>query len=145
MQIGEHHFKGFLGSPFDPPLGCHLNNDGVPFRLQQLFIAVRERFVVLDHQNLGSWRLHESCSTGNTIRNVVPTSIFVSKSSDPRCVSTIRSAIESPRPDPPALVVKNGSKSRSCTSCGMPRPVSSTSMTTTSAGCLSSSAVSRRA
>ena len=42
----------------------------------------------------------------------------------PRCASISRLAVGNPRPDPRALVVKNGVKIFSCISEGMPGPLS---------------------
>src|SRR5260221_13185588 len=109
MEIGDNNVKQFSSGPLDSPLGRHFNGDSISFRFEHLFVCGGQNLFVLNHQNRSSRFLHVSCSTGSTIRKVVPTPIFVSKSSSPPCLSTSCSTTERPRPVPPFLVVKNGS------------------------------------
>src|SRR5262249_21704072 len=67
-----------------------------------------------------------ACRVGTRIRTVVPAPGEVSSSIAPPCAVTTWWLIARPRPVPPptSLVVKNGSKTRSTTSGGIPGPSS---------------------
>src|SRR5262249_5651195 len=87
----------------------------------------REALLVVDDHHP---RSAHGWSAGNSRVNVAPWPGSLSKRMLPPCSSTMRWTIESPRPVPSALVVKNGSKMRARTSAGMPGPSSFTESTT---------------
>src|SRR2546429_10026464 len=85
--------------------------------------------VVFDQQHVG-WKTHFGSSFVNTMQKDVPWFNCVRNRSTPPCFCTMRAAIAKPSPVPPALVLKNWSNNRGCTSDDRPLPVSSTSRMT---------------
>ena len=84
---------------------------------------------------LGRWNITVNCIAPGVIPTdatlkVVPRLRCVKYWMKPPCFSTMRAAIERPKPVPPSLVEKNGSKMRSMISGGMPVPVSPISIIT---------------
>src|SRR5262249_17497078 len=94
--------------------------------------------VVLDQQNLAAWHVplprHRLPAIGSVKKNRLPLPRLLSTQSLPPCISTNFLASASPRPVPSGLSALplvltwwNSRKMRSCSSTGIPGPVSPTS------------------
>ena len=82
---------------------------------------VADGFVVVDDGDTGGGGTGHRC-LGKVNVNMAPPCGPGAWPMRPPCISTIDRQIDSPRPRPPRLVVKNGENRRSATSGGMPCP-----------------------
>ena len=129
-QVGDDHVERLLIQqgprrgdagrlPHGPSLAAQQHREREPHR----------RLVVHDEDAAGE-RLRHGASRGSAMRTRVPAPAALSISIAPPWAATIRCAMASPRPDPPGLLVWNGSNRRACWSEGIPGPASATSTTT---------------
>src|ERR1043166_3587264 len=98
MQVGDHDIEASYCGMSKPCVDTTLNCHRIAFTFQLSLTKSCKDFIVLNDQDFGPLDHHDGCSTGSTIRNVVPSPILVSKSNRPACLATIRAATDSPRP-----------------------------------------------
>src|ERR1051326_1860936 len=142
VQVCDDHVKIFFRRANQALLGLSGDLDHITDYLESGLEGLGDLLIVVNKQNPAH---AASCTIGSTIPNAVPLPGSVVKRKAPPCLSMIFAEIGRPSPVPSSLVLKKGSKSRCCTSGGIPGPLSSTSMTMTSALRPFSSDVSLRA
>src|SRR5438477_26526 len=133
LDVGEHDVGRRSLERLEARLAT-LGGDHVePLALEEDTEHVQDAQLVVDHQN--RWLLRHAASSfrraaGKYTVNVVPFPSVESTSTSPRCASTARCTMASPRPVPPTRPVTNGSNRRARRFSGMPGPLSLTARAT---------------
>ena len=109
-EIREHEIAALRCGEGEPGLGAGRAEHVPVFAFEHTLQFARDAGVVF-HQQDGRATAHD-CIAGSTMPKVVPWLIRVRNWSAPPCRSTMRAAMERPRPVPLPFVVKKGSKSR---------------------------------